>query len=254
MYRIHRQIIGKASGNFRPYHDRPEIFGFLDNLEHQINLRHINKVYSPHCQLTTNLSQIGRGNDIEITNWFIRTTPGFDGAMINEPGTAIAIFNADCPAIIMFDRIRGKLILLHGGFRCLVPENRRMPNIIERAFDDFRLDPNNLETYIGFGIGPCCYGIEHMDKFDRPIMDWVLSRAVKGPRKGQISLDLFRLAKYYLMMNGVPSERIIVNNTCTACYNRKPDHSGGDYYSNTYEGSEAGRNVVLAWLAHTCTC
>lgn len=252
MYRIHRQIIGKADGNFKPLHNKPEIFGFLDNLEHQLNIRHINKVFSPHCQLTTNVAQAGEVNNIKITDWFIRTPPGFDGGMITKPGTAIALFNADCPAIALFDNKRGQLALLHGGFRCLVPTMAGAPNIINQAFQKFRLNPSLIEAYISFGAGSCCYGIDHLSELDRIRVEPFLSYASKGPRKREISVDLFSLARAKLLEHGIKAKNITVNDTCTACANRMPSHPEGDYYSNIYEGSLTGRNIVLAWFTDTC--
>ena len=248
MYQLKYDLIGKNSGDFRPKYKQPEQAYFLECVENQLNKRNIYKVFSPHCQMTTNVARIGDKEEKIITPWLIRTPPGFDGAMVTEPRTAIAIFNADCPVIILFDRQRGHLVLLHAGFRCLLPKDPKAPNIVSTAFRDFKLDPSALEAFIGFGAGRCCYGIDHhIKELDNQKIWPFLWKVEKGPRTGQKSLDLFNLARYRLRNQGLMESDISVNYTCTACTGRNNDKNG-QYYSNIYEGRDTGRNLVLAWF------
>ncbi len=245
MFHARYDIIGKNKGNFR-YGKIDEAL-FLENLKHQLDKRGIKKVLIPHCTMTTNLASLEMAGLKEITPWFIRTEPGFDGAIVTEPNTAIGILNADCPVITLFDNKKGRLVLLHAGLRCLVPEDSSQPNIINKAFEDLKINPS--EVFLGFGAGSCCYGAEHHSKeLNNPNFWPFISRAYKGPRTGQLSLNLLNLAAAEIRKQGVGHEYLEINLPCTACLGRDNDDKGR-YHSNIYEGKSAGRNLVLAWFA-----
>lgn len=253
MYQLKCKIIGKKDGNFRFAGADQDLY--IENLRLQIGLRGISKVFIPHCGLTTNVAQLGKEVQKFVTPWFIRTEPGIDGAMVTEPGTAIGILNADCPVVILFDQQRGHLVLLHAGFRCLVPKDISTPNIISTAFKNFQLDPPRLDAFIGLGAGPCCYGIDHhLSEVDKMKFWPYLCNANKGPRTGQTSFDLSNLAKTQLLTYGVKRDAISLRRQCTACTGRqnwRGSLDSGDYYSNIYEGKSTGRNLVLAWFDKT---
>lgn len=250
MYQLKYDLIGKSSGDFRPQYNEPEQSFFIESLEYQLNKRGIRKVFSPHCKLTTNVARLGDENQKSVRPWLIRTEPGFDGGMITEPDTALALFNADCPVVILFDKWRGCLVLLHAGFRCLVPKDSTIPSIVQTAFRDLRLKPLLFDAFIGFGAGPCCYGANHINEIYRPELAPFIERATKGPRVGQFSLNLAALAKEQLIDCGILENNISVDNTCTACASRE-NGGNGQYHSNIYEGVSAGRNLVLAWFHHS---
>lgn len=246
MYNLRYDIVGKSGGDFRPYPGKLEDKTFLYNIESQLWERGIQKVFSPHCSFTTNISRLGDENQEHVTNWLIRTAPGFDGGIVTEPGTAIAIFNADCPVIILFDKLQGRLAMLHAGFRCLVSKIPREPNIIVNILCGNGLDTNIFDTFIGLGAGPCCYGVNnYIDELNQPGYRSFLSRADKGPRIGQHSLDLVSLAQHSLIYRGVRRESITLDTKCTACAGRE-NGGQGDYHSNIY--GDTGRNLVLAWF------
>lgn len=248
MYQLRHELIGKSGGDFRPQYNEPEQSFFIESLEYQLNKRGIKKVFSPHCKLTANVARLGDENQKSVRPWLIRTAPGVDGGMITEPDTALALFNADCPVIILFDRQQGQLVLLHAGFRCLVPKDSVIPNIVSAAFENFNLNPAALEAFIGFGAGPCCYGVEHYkEEVNTPKFWQYRWRTYKGPRIGQVSLDLLGIAEEQLNDHGVAEDNIYINNICTACAGRGKGGSG-QYHSNIYEGVSAGRNLVLTWF------
>ena len=242
MFHLDYDIVGKDGGNFKPQYDEPKRSLFLKHLRHELDVRGLSRVFAPHCEFTTNVARLGDGNEENGLSWFVRTTTGFDGGIVTEPGTAIAIFNADCPVVILFDKESGRLALLHAGFRCLVPKDQNEPNIIDTALNNPLLDTSKLEAFIGFGAGPCCYGINHIDESEKEKLKPFTYRATKGPRTGQTSLNLVALAQQQLVNHGI--EEGLISQVCTACSNYK----GICYHSNIYEGELAGRNLVLAWF------
>ena len=243
MFQIRHALTYKSEGNFR--YSRVDKLNFTIRLRDIIRKRDISKIFIPHCNLGTQVARLGDGNEKIITPWFIRTNPGFDGALVSEPKVAIGILNADCPIITIFDRKKGQLILLHAGLKCLVPDRDSEHSIIDTAFSDFKLNPSSVEVFIGFGAGPCCYGIDHIpsrhSRFGQN-----LKVAVRGPRTGQDSLDLSLLAKEKLLSHGVTEESINIDNKCTACAGHEIDNPG--FHSNIYEGEPAGRNLAFAWF------
>lgn len=248
MYQLKYDLIGKFGGDFRPHYKQPEYAYFIGRLERQLNKSNLYEVFSPHCQMTTNVTQMDKGKQLIITPWLTRTPPGVDGAMITKPGPAIALFNADCPVIILLDQNRGRLILLHASFRCLVPKNRKKPNIVSTAFKKFKLDPSVLKVFIGFGAGPCCYGANHyFEDIHRPETEPFIEITRKGPRKGQMSFNLISFARKQLRNHGVKESAVSTDERCTACAGRQ-DGGEGDFHSNIYDGKDCGRNLVLAWF------
>ncbi len=248
MYQLKYDFVGKAGGNFRPQYNEPEQSFFLENLEYQLNLRGIPKVFAPRCNFSTNVGKLGYAGQYELMPWLTRTESGVDGGYVAKPDIAIAIFNADCPVIILFDKEAGRLALLHAGFRCLVPENKHDLSIVEKAFKNTDLNPATVDAFIGFGAGPCCYGAEHHNEIHRrEIYNDCVQVARKGPRQEQLSLNLPYLIRNRLLDCGVRDGAISYDFKCTACAGRE-NGSEGAYHSNIYEGKDAGRNLVLAWF------
>lgn len=250
MYQLRHEMFGKKEGNFRPA--TVDEIALLDNLKRQITKNGITGIFAPHCARSTRVTRLGNGHEIYKTPWLARTKPGFDGGMVFQPKIALAMFNADCPAVILFDRNLGHLAMLHAGFRCLVPQDAKETSIISKKnLQELALDLHNLEAFIGYGAGPCCYGVNNYKKdLENPKFMPFISEARKGPCKGQLSLDLHGLAAQQLRDCGVKG-CITIDHTCTACFGRN-DVTEGIFHSNIYEwrkdSDTVGRNLVLTWF------
>ncbi len=250
---LRHQIWGKERGNFDPSQDQEK---FLNQLAAEGQSAGLNSIFAPTCAFTNRIVQLGE-DDLLMDEWFIRTRQPADGGIVEGPFDAVAFFNADCPIVAVHDKKRGRLAVLHAGYRCLIPAaryNRRSAeeerrSIIQVLFEDKAFSPSNVEVFVGYGVGPCCYGFERNPsmRFDLQdgSLDLPIGRATRGPRAWQKSIDLYALIEKQLGSVGVPEHRINVDYTCMGCFK---DMSFPLYYSNCYDGPGAGRNASLAWF------
>lgn len=242
-----RRLFGKDTGNFRfdPDNRRPFYYSMLGI---QKEIPEVSNFFSPNCEFTNRIAEVG-SEEVVKDSFLRKTRQPADGGIVMSVNHAVAIFNADCPVTAVFDPIHERLAVLHSGFRCLVREDPSELSIIDVLFKRHNFVPDFVKAFIGFGIGPCCFGAEHLPEVSGMTMPLPLSRAIRGPGKGQVSIDLIQLAKGQLIKLGVLPELITMDRTCTAC-------DGGKYYSNYYEGwqkgqdpSSVGRNAALVWFA-----
>ena len=262
---LQRKFFGKETGNFQFSHANQRSF-FTAIRRVRKNIQQVTTIFSPACGFTSRILSVSE-DSIELRpRHFVlptdlaemtieRSNGAADGGIAENDGQAIAIFNADCPVTAIFDKEHSRLGVLHTGFRSLVPENPVEPNIIEALFAHHGFISGDVEAFLGFGIGPCCYGAEHFSEVQRGTVirsngDEVslpLAKAIRGPRKGQTAVDLYTLIRSELLRLGVHGDQIMINKACTACAGRERG-GAGLYYSNTWEGKATGRNAVLVWF------
>jgi copper oxidase (laccase) domain-containing protein len=245
--RIRHVIVGKESGNFKFQNKDPDIALFTKNVEDQLDERHVQKIYIPAAAHSTKVATPETCEIISLTDRCLRTESGIDAFMVTGPNTAIGFLNADCPIVALTDKSRNSLVLIHAGFRCLVPINREEPSIIKRVFEKFELDPSSIdEVFIGYGAGTCCYGVHNLmhELRERKLGEFA-GIATKGPRIGAISFDLYGLAQKQIIDCGVRLDNIYICKACTACISRDREKTG-KYYSHLY--GEEGRNLSFAYF------
>ncbi|MBI1962833.1 MAG: laccase domain-containing protein [Candidatus Rokubacteria bacterium] len=155
-----------------------------------------------------------------------------------EPGVPLAIFTADCLAIVLCDADAGALALAHVGWRGTV---RGAAQAAARAAGALGARPGRLRAAIAPSIGPCCYEV------DEPVTS-ELARAYPGrweawvspaARAGRVMLDLWAANEALLADAGVDPARIENPRLCTACH---PEL----FYS--YRRGDRGRLATLAAL------
>ena len=182
---------------------------------------------------------------VDITNplsYPITMSESFaDGAYTTEHDHAIVFFPGDCLACVAFHK-EGHLALMHIGYKSLfdnkgVRENTILDSLfIERDF------PKKGATFkIGWGIGGCCYGVEHLPS----VQGIEYTQATTGPREKHRSIDLRELVVQRLRAHGIERSQIEVDRRCTACAGKRRD--GRHYYSNTY--GDSGRNLITAYFS-----
>lgn len=251
---LYSDIWGKAKGDFNPtqaaYSSGNHSEKFLDVARKKDD---INLIFAPRCDFTTKIVALGE-NDDKVNDWLVRTKEPADGGIIEEPGQAVAFFNGDCPIVALFDRSKGRLAVLHAGFRCLVPNTRNPRSIIRVAFEDHSFDPKSTEVFVGYGIGPCCYGAKHWPEMKDFTLSLTLpvgqaTRGLSGRPKGRYgekSIDLYRLILNQLEKVGVPEGNVQSDLTCTSC--AKEQSAGiADFAYYSYCRGNQGRNAALAW-------
>jgi YfiH family protein len=154
-----------------------------------------------------------------------------------ERGVPLAIFTADCLAIVVYDPVARVLGLAHVGWRGLV---RGTTEAAVRTVAELGGEASRLRVAIAPSIGPCCYEV------DEPVTA-ELGRAFGSrwtawaapSRAGHVMLDLWTASETLLREAGVPGAAIDNPRLCTACH---PEL----LYS--YRKGNRGRLVTLAAL------
>ena len=245
------RLLGKdIYDDFDPSYDKDEHFDTLKSLGKHLG---ISTLVSPVCGFTNTIVNGTDRLNLTVEFGIHRSIKLADGAILDMCNEGVVIFNADCPVIGVMDRVQRQLAVLHGGFRCLIPEKpRRGPRpkgIIQTLFENFAFDPVRCQAFFGFGIGPCCYGAEHLRELDDDLtLDLPIGRATRGARKGQRSIDLYELIHGQLVAAKLRPESISWNARCTACagthFPNEPK-----YHSHTRQAGNAGRNASIIWMA-----
>lgn len=132
-----------------------------------------------------------------------------DGIILDKIGLVGLIMVADCNPIVIYDKVKRVLVLLHAG-RLGVEKGIvfRAFSLLQREYQS-RLD--DLFVYIGPSIRGCCYevGVE------------VLSEALESGKivkEGKIYLDLIEILKGQFREIGICNYEI--NPLCTYCSGR----------------------------------
>jgi YfiH family protein len=154
-----------------------------------------------------------------------------------EPRVPLAIFTADCLAIVLCDPTARALAVAHVGWRGTVQGATRQA---VRAVAEVGGRVGALRAAIAPSIGPCCYEVDEpvTAEFARAFGErW---RAWATPsRPGRVMLDLWSANEALLVDAGVPPSAIENPRLCTACH---PEL----LYS--YRRGNRGRLVTLAAL------
>lgn len=242
---LHKKIFGLHEGNFDP--DQPDFDDLLDNLANYLVDEDLKSIVWPSCAFTNRIAVYPQG----MKKWsegLLSTAQPADGIIIKEDGVACAIFNADCPVVIIGEEDSDRLAIIHAGFRNLIRKDKKDFSILRAPFAGYGFDPKKSIAWIGYGIGPCCYGAEHLPEIDDPTVDLPIGRATRGPRSQSSrparSVDLYELIRRQLLKLQMNPRRIIADPTCTSC----AGFSRPEYHSNCRDGAQAGRNLVLVWF------
>ena len=146
--------------------------------------------------------------------------PGLVGtgdALVTERARRpLAIFTADCLALILADPARPLLAVAHVGWRGTV---KGLPGRLVRALAERHgAAPAALRVAVSPSIGPCCYEV------DEPVVaplarafPHVWERWVTPTGPGKWRLDLWRATADQLAEAGVAPDRILNPRLCTSC-------------------------------------
>ncbi len=257
---VFKIVRGREHANYDPSGSDPDyFFGALRDIT---SLYMFRTVFAPACGFTNRVVAIGTDDYIPDpdNDWYVRTRQPADGGVVEDPDVPVMIFNADCPIVVLNDDLRYRIAVLHAGLRCLVPparmDKRADPkdkrSIIQVAFDDFSFNPRATSVFVGFGIGPCCYGAEKHREMQDATLDLPIGRATRGLRAGQRSIDLYQLITDQLTRLGVPEDKILIDSRCTACaghYNDITNMCQRSFYSHSQDRGMGGRNASFAWFS-----
>ena len=133
-----------------------------------------------------------------------------------ERGVPVAIFTADCLAIVLWDSIAHVLTVAHVGWRGTV---RGATAVAVRAAVEAGARPGHLHAAIGPSIGPCCYEVdepvlrEFGEAFGRRARAWF-----RPARDGHAMLDLWAANQALLAEAGIEAAQVENPRLCTACH------------------------------------
>ncbi|MFQ5896929.1 MAG: polyphenol oxidase family protein [Candidatus Methylomirabilia bacterium] len=159
-----------------------------------------------------------------------------DVLLTSTPGIPLAVFAADCLALILYDPVRALLAVVHAGWRGTIAGAARA------AVDALAAAGSSLPDLLAAiapSIGPCCYEV------DRPVIEplgeafphawegW--ARAVSP---GKWMLDLWQANEFQLAAAGVSPERILNPRLCTSCRR--------DLFCSYRKEGSSGRLLTLA--------
>jgi purine-nucleoside/S-methyl-5'-thioadenosine phosphorylase / adenosine deaminase len=139
-----------------------------------------------------------------------------DVLVTGERGVPLAIFTADCLAIVVYDPVAQVLGLAHVGWRGMV---HGATQAVVRSVGELGGRASRLRVAIAPSIGPCCYEV------DEPVTA-ELARAfgdrwtawVEPSRAGHVMLDLWKANETLLREAGVAPASIDNPRLCTACH------------------------------------
>lgn len=189
------------------------------------------------------MERVGWGRQVHGADVAIVTASGgFAGAVdvlvTAEPGVPLAIFTADCLAIVLVDLDAPALAVAHVGWRGTV---RGAAQAAVAAVVEAGARLERIRAAISPSIGPCCYEV------DAPVVDAFASaypdrwRAWVTPARdsAHVMLDLWAANTALLEASGLDPARIDNPRRCTACHL-------GTFYS--YRKGHRGRLATVAAL------
>jgi len=157
-----------------------------------------------------------------------------DALITNTPGTALAVFTADCTPILLWDSVTGAVGAVHAGWRGTAANIAG--KTVAAMTAAFGCDPANICAAVGPNIGQCCFETDA----DVPL-------ALKKTYGAEVAFFIRRREnKYYVNLKTVNAmslgragvESIVISDHCTAC---KPD----TYWSHRKMGSRRGSQGAI---------
>ena len=166
--------------------------------------------------------------------------PAADVIVSDDPSLALAIQTADCLPILVADARTGAVAAAHAGWRGLAP---RVPAVAVAALRrEFGSDPTSLVAAAGPSISAARYevGADVRQRFEEAGFDrerlgrWFL----QGTRAGHWQFDGWEATRDQLADAGIPPERILIAQLCTAT-------DADMFCSYRRDGSPAGRMAAV---------
>lgn len=176
---------------------------------------------------------IQRHTDIILLLNHERTPVTADAVVTRERSVLIGVQVADCIPVLLFDRGRSVIGVVHAGWRGTSLQIVRKTVLF--MVDIFGSDPDDIMVAFGPSIRGCCYHV------DAEVKDGVFMATGEGnyvvPEQGKYRLDLVRANTIQVRNAGVRSDNIWISPECTFC-NPRVFHSYR--YHKNYAGRQAG--------------
>lgn len=161
-----------------------------------------------------------------------------DGILTNTPYKTALVMVADCNPILLYDRAKHVMALIHAGRKGV------LEGIVPHAFDSmsriYGSKPENCLVYIGASIRGCCYEVGEEVKsqvldseFSEALKEGVTDENLGGNHAFNAKLDLIHCLQIQFRTLGILPQHIEIDPHCTYCtgyfysYRRALYHSGG---------------------------
>jgi len=157
-----------------------------------------------------------------------------DALITNQKNIMLTILTADCVPILLFDKQKEVIAVIHAGWRGT--EQKIVSKTIEKMKKLFNSNSKDILASIAPSIGKCCYEVDwNVTKYFKEIKN---AYEDKGEKQ---MLDLPYINKTQLLQAGVDEDNIELSNICTACEVEK-------YFSYRKEKGCSGRFMSMIGL------
>lgn len=224
-------VATKTAGSSTPEPDQPCLFGFFDRKEgvsaspfHSLNVSFgvgdSEQSVLDNRELVKNRMGITRllsARQIHGDNIYVLNTPlehdlevdGYDSLITNQTGVGLMIQQADCQAVLLYDKVQGVIGAVHCGWRGSVAE--LIKKTVARMKQEFSTDPVDLQAVVSPSLGPCCSEFIH---YKRELPHSFLPFILK-----ENHFDFWKISEMQLIQCGVQGEQITLSAICTRCSN-----------------------------------
>jgi len=160
-----------------------------------------------------------------------------DFIVTNITGLGIGIMTADCLPIILFDKLKHVIAIIHAGWRSATK------SIVVKAIDEMKKSFNTNIDDISVIFGPsakvCCYKVS--DDFLDHVLGFDFLERVIQKRSDGIYFDLLMFNILLLETLGIKKSSFNIKySDCTVCDNT--------FFSYRRQGKESGRQMTIACL------
>ncbi|MDD3363857.1 MAG: peptidoglycan editing factor PgeF [Syntrophomonas sp.] len=190
------------------------------------------------------------GNDIRRVNWIDRgkgarslseVIMNCDAMITNEPGIYLMSFYADCIPVYFYDPINRAIGMAHSGWKGTM--KKIVVNTLEAMQKEFNTSANELQIFIGPGIGACCFEIQ-ADLLAKVKAEFSsFHDIINNSENGFITWDLQETNLQLLVQQGLNPLNISTCKLCTACH-------ADSFYSYRRENGDTGRMGALIGIEY----
>lgn len=161
-----------------------------------------------------------------------------DALITNEPQVYLTLLFADCIPLFFFDPVTRAIGVAHGGWKGAWGEIG--VKTIAAMQREFGCQVQNVQCWIGPGIGPCCFEIgEDLAQKVQGRKDWKAYVQVRPD--GKYVWDLAHTHEHMLLECGVLPENLLVSTVCTRCHET-------EFFSYRRDQGKTGRMAAILGL------
>lgn len=158
---------------------------------------------------------------VDVDHWgaglFAPELPPCDSLITNTPGTALAVFTADCTPILLHDPITGAVGAVHAGWRGTA--NGIVAKTVEAMQTVYGCRPEDLCAAIGPNIGFCCFETdEDVPNAMRQVFGNAAEEHIRKAGE-KYYVNLKALNALHLQRAGV--QKVEVSTECTVCQSHR---------------------------------